>query len=133
METKMKKLIFLTIGFALAFSACGTKVESVQPLAISASEAFELYQNGTFLLDVRTLEEWNDFHVENATLIPLDELPDRLNELPKDETIVVICLGGGRSASGRDVLLDAGFTQVTSVSGGLEEWVGNGYPVTVEP
>src|SRR5215216_6869424 len=96
---------------------------------ITVGEAYTKYQNGTFVLDVRTLEEWNEYHAPNTTLIPLDQLPARLNEVPKDREIVVVCRSGNRSQEGRDILLNAGFTQVTSVKGGLNEWRANGYPI----
>jgi rhodanese-related sulfurtransferase len=99
------------------------------PPEISASEAYAKYQGGAFLLDVRTQEEWNDFHAPNTTLIPLDQLPSRLNELPRDKEIVVVCRSGNRSQQGRDILLNAGFQQVTSMQGGLNEWRASGYPV----
>lgn len=102
---------------------------SVLPAEISVSEAFTKYQNGTFVLDVRTQEEWDDFHAPNSTLIPLDQLPARLNELPKNKEIIVVCRSGNRSQQGRDILLNAGFTQVTSMQGGLTEWRASGYPV----
>jgi rhodanese-related sulfurtransferase len=130
MEINMKKLLLLIILLAFSLSACGGNAESAQPLEISTDQAYELYQNGTFLLDVRTQAEWDDAHAPNTTLIPLDELPNRLNELPKEELIVVICRSGNRSATARDLLLDAGFTQVTSMSGGLTEWASKGYPIT---
>ena len=71
----------------------------------------------------------NDFHAPNTTLIPLDQLPDRLNEVPKDQAIVVVCRSGNRSADGRDILKDAGYSQVTSVDGGLTAWRTAGYPI----
>jgi rhodanese-related sulfurtransferase len=130
MEINMKKLLLLTILLAFSLSACGGNAESAQPLEISTDQAYELYQNGTFLLDVRTQAEWDEAHAPNTTLIPLDELPNRLNELSKEELIVVICRSGNRSATARDLLLDAGFTQVTSMAGGLTEWASKGYPIT---
>lgn len=129
----MKKILFIAVLFALVLSACGANNEATLPRVVSAEEAYVQYQNGAFFLDVRSQEEWDDFHVENAALIPLEQLPERLNELPTDELIVVVCRAGGRSASGRDLLLDAGFTQVTSLSGGLDEWIASGYPVTFPP
>ena len=81
------------------------------------------------MLDVRTREEWDDFHAPNTTLIPLDQLPSRLNEIPRDREIVVVCRSGNRSQQGRDILLNAGFQQVTSMRGGLNEWCASGYPV----
>lgn len=99
------------------------------PAEISVSEAFTKYQNGAFVLDVRTQEEWAEFHAPNTNLIPLDQLTSRLTELPKDREIVVVCRSGNRSAQARDILLNAGFTQVTSMQGGLTEWRASGYPV----
>ena len=99
------------------------------PNEISVSEAFTKYQSGAFVLDVRTVEEWNEFHVPNTTLIPLDQLVSRLNEIPRDKEIVVVCSSGNRSQQGRDILLNAGYTQVTSMQGGLAEWRASGYPV----
>ena len=102
---------------------------AVLPAEISVDEAYQKYQEGTFLLDVRTPEEWDEFHAPNTTLIPLDELEFRLDELPEGEEIVVICRSGNRSQVGRDILLSNGFDQATSVSGGLKAWRAAGYPV----
>ena len=107
----------------------GSNTPASLPPDISVSEAFTKYQNGTFVLDVRTQEEWDEFHAPNTTLIPLDQLPSRLNELPRDREIVVVCRSGNRSQQGRDILLNAGFEQVTSMRGGLNEWRASGYPV----
>jgi hydroxyacylglutathione hydrolase len=130
----MKKLLFLVILAALALSACGGTVEdNTLPHEISTEEAFEYYQNGAFFLDVRTQEEGNEFHARDSTWIPLDQLSGRLDELPKDKLIVVVCRSGNRSAIGRGLLLDEGFAQVTSMDGGLMEWVSSGYPTESGP
>lgn len=99
---------------------------------ISVDEAYEMYQAGTFVLDVRTQEEWDEYHAPNTTLIPLDQLPNRLNELPKDREIVVVCRSGNRSQEGRDILLAAGYN-ATSMAGGLKEWYAKGYPIEGAP
>jgi hydroxyacylglutathione hydrolase len=78
---------------------------------------------------VRTAEDWNEFHAPDTTLIPLDELEARLDEVPRDREIVVVCRSGNRSQQGHDILLNAGFEQVTSMSGGLNEWRSKGYPI----
>jgi rhodanese-related sulfurtransferase len=88
-----------------------------------------LYQDGAFVVDVRELSEWNQYHAPGTTLIPLGELASRLNEIPRDKPIVVVCRSGNRSQEGRDILLAAGFTQVTSMAGGLNEWRAAGYPI----
>jgi len=106
----------------------GTSATSLAP-EIDTSEAYTMYQNGAFVLDVRTEEEWNEFHAPNTTLIPLDELASRVSEVPRDREIVVVCRSGNRSQQGRDILLSAGFENVTSMAGGLTEWRSLGYPI----
>jgi rhodanese-related sulfurtransferase len=99
---------------------------------ISVDKAYEMYKGGTYMLDVRTQEEWDEYHVPNATLIPLDQLPNRLSEVPKDKEIVVICRSGNRSQQGRDILLNAGYN-ATSVTGGIKEWYARGYDIEGAP
>ena len=102
--------------------------ENGLPATISVDEAYSMYQQGVFLLDVRENSEWDEFHVPETTHIPLGELAERVDELPRDQRIVVICRSGNRSQQGRDILLEAGFTEVTSMDGGLKEWLALGYP-----
>ena len=111
----------------------GTTASSSYPREISVEEAVDRRDAGAFILDVRQPEEWNEFHVPDSTLIPLGELASRVDELPKDQEIVIVCRSGNRSAQGRDVLLDAGFTQVTSMAGGLTQWRAAGYPTISGP
>jgi rhodanese-related sulfurtransferase len=98
------------------------------PSEITAEQAYQKYQQGVFFLDVREPDEWNSGHIPNTTLIPLGELQSRLNELPKDKEIVVVCRSGNRSQQGRDILLANGFTSVTSMAGGVRGWGNAGYP-----
>jgi rhodanese-related sulfurtransferase len=98
------------------------------PMEINVDEAYQLVEDGAFLLDVRTQGEWDEFHAPQATLIPLDELASRVSEIPSDQDVVVICRSGNRSQVGRDTLLAAGFTSVTSVAGGMNDWRSAGYP-----
>ena len=95
---------------------------------ITIDEAYQKHQDGVFFLDVRTQEEWDDFHAPNTTLIPLDQLPARLSELPQGEEIVVVCRSGNRSQAGRNILRENGFEQSTSMAGGLTAWRSAGYP-----
>ncbi|OIN97220.1 MAG: hypothetical protein AUJ21_00715 [Anaerolineae bacterium CG1_02_58_13] len=99
------------------------------PANVSVDEAYAMVQDGAFMLDVRELSEWNEFHAPVATLIPLGELASRVNELPRDRKIVVVCRSGNRSQQGRDILLAAGFMQVTSMDGGMNAWQTSGYPI----
>lgn len=114
-------------------SKTGTSSETALPLEVNVSEARALMDEGAFLLDVREPAEWNSGHIEGATLIPLGELPGRLAEVPRDQKVVVVCRSGNRSAQGRDILLDAGFTQVTSMRGGVNDWQAQGYALVSQP
>jgi rhodanese-related sulfurtransferase len=125
-------LIVIAVASALAMNQQAALTNTL-PAQISVDEAYEMYNEGAFLLDVRTQEEWDEYHAPGTTLIPLDELPDRLAEVPADQTIVVVCRSGNRSQQGRDILLDAGYEQVTSMADGLKAWRTQGYPVTTGP
>ena len=103
------------------------------PDTITVAEAAAKRAAGAFVLDVRTPEEWADYHIPGATLIPLDQLETRLNEVPKDKEVVVVCRSGNRSQPGRDILKNAGFSQVTSMSGGLKEWQAANLPTVTGP
>lgn len=76
-----------------------------------------------FLLDVR---ENFEYHISNlkGTLIPLDQLPDKLEELEdkKDQEIVIMCRTGNRSAQAQKFLLDNGFSNVLNLKGGINQW-----------
>ena len=98
------------------------------PREISVGEAYQRYEAGVFVLDVRQPEEWIDYHIPGTTLIPLGDLEGRMDELPRDQEIVVVCRSGNRSGVGRDALIKAGFTDVTSMAGGLVQWRAAGYP-----
>jgi adenylyltransferase/sulfurtransferase len=74
------------------------------------------------LVDVREPHEYQIAKIPGAKLIPLGDLPKRLNELdPKDE-IVMHCKMGGRSAKAVDLLRQNGFTKVRNMIGGITRW-----------
>jgi rhodanese-related sulfurtransferase len=119
----------LIVFVILQMNSWKAALSSDLPSTISVSDAYTLYQKGAFVVDVRTQEEWSEFHVPNTILIPLDQLPARFHEVPFDRPIIVVCRSGNRSQQGRDILLKAGFEQVTSMNGGLNEWRAKGYPI----
>ena len=103
------------------------------PAEMTVAEVAQLNTDDYYFLDVREPDEWNEIHIEWATLIPLGELDTRLSELPKDKNIIVVCRSGNRSAQGRDILLKAGFESVSSMAGGMNEWNSQGNPVVTGP
>ncbi|MGH9137453.1 MAG: HRDC domain-containing protein [Acidimicrobiales bacterium] len=65
---------------------------------IDVTELAERRDEGAPLIDVRQLDEWEDYRVPDAVLVPLAEVPERAAEIPSDGTVYVICKTGGRSA-----------------------------------
>ena len=89
-----------------------------------------------FLLDTRTQIEWeDDGHIEDATLIPHDEIKQRQDELPEDKetTILLYCRSGNRSQTAAQTLLDLGYTDVRDLESGIKGWKNQGYPVLYGP
>ena len=131
--------LLILIGMVLILVAGYFLLKPVSPQAtalpseVSVAEAAKLRDAGAFVLDVRQPEEWEQAHIQGATLIPLGELQARSNEVPKDVKVVVVCRSGNRSQQGREILLAAGFTQVTSMSGGVTQWQSEGNPVVSGP
>lgn len=123
----------LVVGVAaISYFLLGPKAAT--PLEISTAQAFEKYQNGAFFLDVREQEEWDQGHIpNNNTLIPLGSLASRIEEVPRDREVVVVCRSGNRSKEGAQILRQAGFEQVSSMSGGVREWAAAGYPFEGTP
>ena len=74
------------------------------------------------LLDVREPHEWDIVHLEDAKLIPVNTLAGHLDELPRDQPIVVYCKTGNRSARATQLLKDAGFRKVQNLAGGITRW-----------
>jgi rhodanese-related sulfurtransferase len=82
-----------------------------------------------FLLDVREPWEYQEGHVPGARLIPLGELEQRVNEVPRDRPILAICHSGQRSLAAAGYLQHLGYNSVSNVDGGTAAWVERGYPV----
>ena len=74
-----------------------------------------------FLLDVRGPDEWAIAKLPGALLIPLQELADRIDEVPEDRPVVVYCHLGIRSLSGAGLLVAAG-REACSLRGGIDAW-----------
>lgn len=113
---------------AMVFMNQDARTVEKLPASVTVQEAYNLFNQGAFVLDVRTQEEWDEYHIPNTTLIPLDQLAGRLSEVPQNRQIVVVCRSGNRSQEGRDILLQAGY-DVTSMNGGLIDWRMADYPI----
>jgi rhodanese-related sulfurtransferase len=99
---------------------------------IDVHELATLRQQGAALLDVRNPDEWEGARVPGAPLIPLGELPERVDEIPAGEPLYVICAVGARSAKAAEFLRGLGVDAV-NVAGGTRGWLEAGYPTDSGP
>ena len=89
-----------------------------------SAQAVEKVKAGARLVDVRTVEEFQEGHIKGAVNIPVQDLAGRLKELePRDKPIVVYCRSGARSARARRMLMDQGFKDVLDL-GAMSNWKG---------
>jgi rhodanese-related sulfurtransferase len=100
--------------------------------AVNPAQATMLInREDAFILDVREAGEFVDGHLPDAKNIPGAKLVERISELEKykDKAIVVCCASGMRSNKACAELKKQGFTKIHSLAGGVDAWVGAGYPV----
>jgi len=88
------------------------------------------------LLDVRTPEEYEEIHLENALLLPVSELSANtladigLGGDAKNKEIIIYCRSGARSKQAYDIMNSLGYTNIKSVAGGMVHWQEDNYPFT---
>lgn len=97
---------------------------------VSVQEARDLIESipDLVILDVRTVSEYDDEHIEGAVLIPVQELVDRLDELSTSDELIVYCRSGNRSSTAVQVLKDNDFVKIYHMYEGIIGWIDAGYP-----
>lgn len=115
---------------ALALAGCASE-PAYESLSLSEWKARFEATPDAFLLDVRTLQEYEAGHIPGAALVPHDQVRDGRDRLPADlETpIFVYCRSGNRSTTASEALVDMGYTRVVNMAGaGFPDWARAGYP-----
>jgi glyoxylase-like metal-dependent hydrolase (beta-lactamase superfamily II)/rhodanese-related sulfurtransferase len=103
-----------------------TSAPAVEKVGIDALQSSD--RNG-LLVDVREPEEYLAGHVPGALNVPQADLASRLEELPRDQPLRIICQSGMRSLRSAQFLRQVGFTDVATVTGGMSAWLGAGRPM----
>lgn len=106
--------------------------DSSEDPEVQVDEAFAIVAGGGWLLDVRETPEWDAVHTSAAHLIPLSEIQSRVNEVPDDTTVYVICHSGGRSARAVAYLRSTGRDAV-NIAGGMLAWQAAGGEIAASP
>ncbi|MCA9358695.1 DUF1573 domain-containing protein [Candidatus Kaiserbacteria bacterium] len=146
-----KKIIFVMLAVLLLIGVgwyavkeigghgeAGEHNDVLQSYEVSPASVVKKVQSGkeVVLLDVRTLEEYEELHLENALLLPVQELSQQslaaigLGEDAKDKEIILYCRSGARSKTAYDIMKSLGYTNIASVAGGMVHWEEDGYPLT---
>lgn len=83
------------------------------------------------IVDVRSAAELEEESgkIQHALCIPIDELKDRLEEVPRDKPVVTVCRSGKRSVLAFNLLKNAGVSEVANINGGLLRWQAEGLPL----
>lgn len=81
------------------------------------------------LIDVREPFEYSAGYISGAKLIPLGQVPARVDEIPRDKTVIVTCRSGNRSGQAANYLRQQGFTNVHNMAGGVIAWQQAGFPL----
>ncbi len=81
------------------------------------------------VLDVREPHEFAEVRIEGSLLLPMSQLATRLDEIPRDRPVLVLCHVGGRSARVTGFLRQQGWEDVGNVAGGIDAWQRAGLPV----
>jgi sulfur-carrier protein adenylyltransferase/sulfurtransferase len=108
-----------------------SRIEQLDP----ADARDELARGDAVLIDTREQHEWDEAHLEGATLVPPDTVAERIEEVAPDRSqrVLLYCRVGNRSARAADVLESRlGYEDVASIDGGILAWQQAGLPV-VEP
>jgi len=115
-----------------AWTEAGRSLDSV-PRTNASELAGALERGEVTVVDVRGRSEWEAGHLPGVDNIPVGYLEEHLEELPRDEPLVVQCQSGGRSAIAASLLRAHGMDNVVNLDGGYEAWVAEGGATVTTP
>lgn len=123
-------IIFLQLAIVVFFiGGCGKNtIETMNEIKwtkITSEEAKEIIdnENDIIILDVRSESEYKEGHISNSILIPVSELESKAENLlkEKEQTILIYCRSGNRSAKAAEILSKLGYTNIYDF-GGINSW-----------
>ena len=124
----MKKVIAI-LASVLLLAGCST---SSTAMDLSVSEfSSKVTEAGIITLDVRTPSEFNEGHIEGASLIDFQSgnFENEIASLYKNQTYAIYCRSGNRSGEAVKVMTEAGFTKIYNLDGGVIDWASAGLPL----
>lgn len=127
-----------TIGMAcsaastLLLAGCSEAASASDPLRVDLQEGRQLLESKKVLMyDIREPQEHATGVANGARLLPMSQLNQRVNEIPKDpaQPVLIICNTQNRSSKVVQAMREAGWTNVRYVHGGMSTWAKNGWPM----
>ena len=112
-----------------AWRTSGKQTVSIPQMTVQ-QVAEEMDEGDIEVLDVRQPAEWAEGHIEGATYITGAELPERLDEVPTNRRVAVLCGSGFRSSVATSYLRAHDHPNAVNVSGGMGAWRASGLPTT---
>lgn len=105
-----------------AWETAGYPLASLDTISVHELAEQHKANKATTVLDVRTDKEWNDGHIKDAIHVHGGVLQDRIDEIPRDKPVAVVCGSGYRASIASSFLQRAGFDNVANVIGGMSAW-----------
>ncbi|MFM9877989.1 MAG: rhodanese-like domain-containing protein [Rhodoglobus sp.] len=109
-----------------------TVIPGANEAEIDVEQAIALTAQGAYLLDVREQSEWDAGHAPGAHLLPMSVIQQRLDEVPDDRSVYVICHSGARSARVTEYLRSLDLIAI-NVAGGMIAWQAAGGEMAHSP
>jgi rhodanese-related sulfurtransferase len=122
------KMMFLAVIVVVCMT-CSLALAATQDISSREARALLEKNKNVFLLDVRTPQENSQARLTGTVLIPINEFERRINEVPKNKTILVYCAVGSRSKPVADFLSKNGYKNVYNMTDGIVGWYRNGFPL----
>ena len=114
----MKKIFLILVLFLVG---CSTEVNTYNTSTQDKAKEMMKEESDYIILDVRTKEEYEEKHIEDAINIPLDEIEETTELKDKEQVIFVYCKSGNRSKQASEILANLGYTNIYDI-GGISTW-----------
>lgn len=121
-----KSFIFAALAMSVLTTAATAAMQNINAVDM---QKITKQTPDVYLLDVRTLGEYQQKRIKGSRLIPIDQVQNRINEIPKNRPIIVYCETGVRSALVGRYLDQLGYQSVYNLSQGIMGWQLRGYPI----
>ncbi|MCL1693506.1 MAG: rhodanese-like domain-containing protein [Actinomycetia bacterium] len=130
----MRSLLVLVLALSVLVAACSSDTTTQSIELVSPADAAQVIADdpaGLVVLDIRTLEEFNEARLADAIMVDFyaDDFAAQLDTLDKDVPYVLYCNSGNRSSDAVKTMKDLGFVEVYEIDGGIVNWYDQGFPI----